>query len=539
MLFAGSLLLSLVLYEILLHKNRELELIRSRIPGHYQTPSLNIRMKPSSQRADLPSSTVHPTVLFIHGLSASKSAMIHLGTQFAKWGMNSYLIDLPGHGESTQEFSWTNSQSAVQEVLTYLTNISSHHAAADEYSADAPILLVGHSMGAALAIQAGMQEPGIAGVIAVSPAATQVDRAAPKRLLILLGEFDLPFVRRAATFLFQQATGMPAAELENLQTRSGPDSSKRIILLPWTEHSLGIFTPRALFEMASWLKLRYPEIDFDAQSSLIELLLKLSLCSLLLYSLVPGFDLLHRAMCLLAAKRSGFVQYEAIPLEQDLAVAAAQGPGWLKRVPPLWLYGLVGMLSVALLLAFNPWDRLRLLGGGYLCGFLCLSGVAALCCRRPGRATLSCSWVDLTAVLLSVALFIYAAGPMFSRIFVHLTVSPTRFWRLPILAASIYPFFLFDEWVSRCWITSSNRTRLIHFHFSTRLLLALVLILGFFVLRNRQFLIVLILPALLTLSSLCWFQAWGVYNKTRSVAASAAFSAVLTAWFLGIFFVQL
>lgn len=394
-------------------------------------------------------------------------------------------------------------------------------------------------MGAALAIQAGKYEPGIAGVIAVSPAATQVDRAAPSNLLILLGEFDLPFVRRGAVFLFQQATGIPDTALENFQTRSSPDSSKRIVMLPWTEHSLGIFRPQALFEMASWLERFYPGIHFDTQSSPTELLLKLSLCSLLLYSLVPGFDLLHRGISLINAERSISAEDENALRERDPRPGQTQGSGWLKGLPPLWLYGLAGILSVALLLAFNPWDGLHLMGGGYLCGFLCVTGVLALSCQRPRKVTLSCSWVDLTAVLLSVVFFVCLTGPLFSRVFVHLTVSQTRFWRLPIIAASIYPFYLYDEWVSQCWITSSNRGKLILFHFSTRLLLSLILILGFFVLQNRQFLIVLILPALLILSSICWFQTWGVYSKTRSVTASAAFSALLAAWFLSIFFVQI
>ena len=243
-------------------------------------------------------------------------------------------------------------------------------------------------------------------------------------------------------------------------------------------------------------------------------------------------------MSLLNAKRSCSAAGDTVLPEQGLDLVSIQRTGWLKSFPPLWLYGLAGILSVALLLAFNPWDRLRLMGGGYLCGFLCLTGVLALCCQRPRAGLWSCSWVDLVTVFLSVALFVYLAGPLFSRLFIHVEVSRARFWRLPIIAVSIYPFYLYDEWVSRRWRTSSNLSELLLFHFSTRLILALVLIVGFFVLQNRQFLIVLILPAMLTLSSLSWFQAWGVYRKTRNVTASAALSALLAAWFLSMFFVQ-
>jgi len=134
--------------------------------------------------------------------------------------------------------------------------------------------------------------------------------------------------------------------------------------------------------------------------------------------------------------------------------------------------------------------------------------------------------------------FVGLAAPVFSGLFVHLTISEERLWRFPIIAASTFPFYIYDEWASRRLIPSSPFPQMIYFHLSTRLLLALILILGFFVVQNQQFLIVLVLPALLALSTVCWCQAWGVCKKTKSITASAAFSALLTAWFLSIFFVQ-
>ncbi|MCI0424072.1 MAG: hypothetical protein L0312_33495, partial [Acidobacteria bacterium] len=81
--------------------------------------------------------------------------------------------------------------------------------------------------------------------------------------------------------------------------------------------------------------------------------------------------------------------------------------------------------------------------------------------------------------------------------------------------------------------------RLMLFHLSTRLILAIVVLLGFFVLRNGQFLVVLILPGLLLTGLLCWgLTAW-IHRKTGSVAASALFASLATAWFFSVFFAQL
>jgi hypothetical protein len=77
------------------------------------------------------------------------------------------------------------------------------------------------------------------------------------------------------------------------------------------------------------------------------------------------------------------------------------------------------------------------------------------------------------------------------------------------------------------------------FHLSTRFILAITLLLGFFVLRNGQFLVVLLLPGLLLTSLLCWCLAAWIHRKTGSIAASGLFGALATGWFFSVFFAQL
>jgi pimeloyl-ACP methyl ester carboxylesterase len=539
LLFVSSLTLAYVSHEFIRHENQNLEFVRSRIPGVHQTPLLTIQARSASpKRATLAGAFPPPKVLLLHGLSASKSVMTHLGTELAKLGMISYLIDLPGHGESKGQFTWANCQSSLHEALKYLSDHdSTPPSSATPPSAKSAIVLVGHSMGGALAVQAAARNsPSVTGVIAVSPAAAQVDRDAPRNLLILLGEFDLPFVRRGASLLFAQATGSPVVPLDDLRSCSNPDGSKKLVVLPWTEHSLGIFEPRGLAEISGWLTRFCPGIHFDARSSFVTLVLEFFVCCPLVYALVPAFGLVHWAVRFLQASRSLAVK-EGTDLNAGPSATPAEA-GWLKGWSPLFLYGMAGLLSVVLLRTLNPWDRLRLLGGGYLCGFLCLTGTLALCCRRPSASSLRSSWVDWVSVVVSVGGFVVLAAPVFSGLLVHLTLSKERFWRFPIIAASTFPFYIYDEWASRRLIPSFSFSERIYFHFSTRLLLALILILGFFILQNQQFLIVLILPAMLALSTVCWGQAWGVCKKTESITASAAFSALLTAWFLSTFFVQ-
>src|SRR5437867_5258597 len=571
-LLAGSILASLTLHIVIRSQDQNLEFVHSRTSGHFKTPLLNIRLRRACRKPAVGNSP-HPTALLIHGLSASKSALTQLGTELARWGVDCYLMDLPGHGESTEKFSWENSRKAIQEALQYLNGSSRPALNSDAQIRLSQLFLTGHSLGAGLAIDAAQVRPEIAGVIAISPAAARVDRRKPKNLLILLGEFDLPFVRRGAAFIFDQATGFSLPSLDRPGTWISSDGSRRIVVLPWTDHTLGIFEPRSLLEMANWLKFVYPDAHFNPAISWTGLLTKGLFCLCLLLLVIPGFAILYGGIQALKGSPAALPKNEKIPpLKGDSTLGeSARGvsnrpeqghapsvlpppppskgdfqerpkraqPGPFDKASPLWAYGLAGALSVIALLGVNPWDRLNLMGGSYLAGFFFLTGMQALYYRPPRWDSFQISLVDLISVLLTVLLLALALAPAFSKYFVHVTLSGARLWRFPFVALSLFPFYFFDEWACRCLIVPYGRVKLLFFHFSSRLILALILILGFFVLQNTQFLIVLVLPGMLVLSTLCWCYAGMIYRKTESLTASALFSTLITAWFFSVFFAEL
>src|SRR5690349_13308301 len=120
----------LLLYQLIAEQNRALISEPYQLAG--RTPILRIR--PASRLAE----TLPVKVLFIHGLSASKSAMRHMAGELAWWGCDCYLIDLPGHGDSTERFSFQAASSATDKaVRDLLLN-----------GASAPLVVIGHSFGA-------------------------------------------------------------------------------------------------------------------------------------------------------------------------------------------------------------------------------------------------------------------------------------------------------------------------------------------------------------------------------------------------------
>src|SRR5438093_5296102 len=150
-LLAGSILASLTLHIVIRSQDQNLEFVHSRTSGYFKTPLLNIRLRRACRKPGVGNSP-HPTALLIHGLSASKSALTQLGTELARWGVDCYLMDLPGHGESPERFTSEDSQKAVHEVTQYLKGSSRPGFDTDPQIAVSQLFLIGHSMGAALAI---------------------------------------------------------------------------------------------------------------------------------------------------------------------------------------------------------------------------------------------------------------------------------------------------------------------------------------------------------------------------------------------------
>jgi pimeloyl-ACP methyl ester carboxylesterase len=515
---AASVVVSLSLLAISRMQDCELLVESSFLQRRFSTPLLNIRAKPSDGAFKF---SVAPKVLLIHGLAASKSALIQMGSELARWGFDCLLMDLPGHGASVETFSRRAALEAVEEVATELV------AGSVQLSAGRPIvILIGHSFGAGLAIEAGRKNPQIGAVVAISPPGETASRTEPPRLLVLLGEFDFPFVRRGAAFLYEAATGARLPLLDKPGSWQNPENTRRLVVLPWTDHTQGIFSPRSLSEIRSWLARINPETRrtaFAPWKFWLRVHLRALLCLSLLLLWIP-----------LVALLGDWLRVGPDGEEATASLDFTGGQGLFL----LWIYAGAGGAATLVLLAFNPWKPLNLMGGAYLSGFLFITGAIGCALTRPILQEIRCSGRSAGFSLLAVLILLGSVAPFVTSHFVHLELLLHRLWRFPWIAASVLPFYLFDEWVCRRRLQKLGWIRLTLFHLSTRLVLTMVLLLGFFVLKNSQFLIVLVLPGLLLTSFLCWCFAGWICRRTGSVAASTLFSTLTTAWFFSVFFNQ-
>jgi len=175
------------------------------------------------------------TVLVAHGFAGSKGLMQYWGLALARQGFDTYLFDQPGHGEQGQPLpEWRsladnplgkNLQAMIAELTT------SGRAEAGR------IALVGHSMGGATVIAAGMEpNPAIQATIAISAAYSDpLPPDLPTNLLSLVAERDPASIRAAAVALEPQS-----------ETRKTVD-------VPTKNHLTILYDPAVFDEAIAWI----------------------------------------------------------------------------------------------------------------------------------------------------------------------------------------------------------------------------------------------------------------------------------------------
>ena len=62
------------------------------------------------------------SVILIHGLSANRRLMTYLGEDFAGHGIRAFLVDLPGHGDSTDSFTFGRAQQCATAAVDSLAS---------------------------------------------------------------------------------------------------------------------------------------------------------------------------------------------------------------------------------------------------------------------------------------------------------------------------------------------------------------------------------------------------------------------------------
>lgn len=458
-------------------------------------------------------------VVLLHGLAASKHVMSYMTAGFTSQGLRVFVPDLPGHGRTTEPFSFERCEQCTDSLLRELIGRG--------LIEPERTLLVGHSMGGAIALRVASSGEPVAGVIAVSPA--------PMRAIDGLPPETIPyhdFGRLPSHTLVLAGAGEPHILTQPAQelVASAKDPSSRYQVIPYVSHVSILFSAKAVAEEQRWAA---AALHIERRP------------------ILPS----HRGVMGLFAGLVGIIMLVGPFLRELLepkntettAVVTdtpSTNPGASISTLRIFLeFLLAGIVGVVILHFWSPLRFLRLFEGDYFAGLLLLVGLAVLAWharhlrtwfsdfKRTASAASEHPWyVSILFTALAALLLCLLFSGWFDLSFTEAWPTSARLLRFLPLLVSLLPYHLAEEFLLGP-AKSSNTFARLAIALSLRLMLWLVLVGAIFFLHSGQLLPVLLAPFF---ALFCLGQRWAmdvVRSVTRSASAAGLFGAILLSGF--------
>jgi len=456
------------------------------------------------------------SVILIHGLSANRRLMTYLGEDFAGHGFRAYLLDLPGHGDNIEPFTFAR----AQQCATVAVELLIHSGKIDAKTT----ILVGHSMGAAIAIRMADREP-VAATIAISPGPTLLPQRMPANLLVFSAEYDIGLLKRQAKRIEQAAGGSRIQPKDFAQQRAF--DLRRV---PHATHTSLIVDRNVAHQSEMWaMQAMFPNISPET------LALNLDLAT---------YETYKQGRRRLAGAVIGFMGLLIMfPLAASLAAKIAAPPPPETNAPhPSAVLALVegiafAFTGVLILTLGTPLKFLHIFTGDYLASQLLIVGVLFLLLNRK-EAAASFSFTvthEIAAAVLGFGV-ILAFGAWLNWQLDDAWLNGPRWLRFAALLPILWIYSHAEE-VILGPVQAGKRRAL---RFAIYLLLRLELWAACAVAANSlasgQILIVILFTFLAAFSILQRLAADALRLRTGSATAAALFSAILAAWFIAAVF---
>ncbi len=460
------------------------------------------------------------TAIVIHGLSANRRLMLWTGEQLVVTGLRPYLIDLPGHGDSTDHFSFARAEQCATEVIETL-------AKRGEIQPNKTIL-VGHSMGAAIAVRMADRFPAIA-TIAISPAPMILPRRMPANLLVFSAQYDLALLKRQADELVHSAGGERTNWQDFKELRAF-----ELIRVPHATHTSLLLDPRVSNKVWSWVR--------DSLNPNPEETVKPGVG----WNLVTDggyWDGPHPRLGSVLGMLGLVLMF---PLEASL-LAAAFGAGAapddtasVGAGDALVRWVVAALLSVCVLNYAVPLRPLHMLTGDYLASLLLLAAILVwILSPKAAKASLNFSPRTMAmGIVLGLATML-AFGAWLNWQSTDAWLNAPRWLRFIFLVPLSWPYFFIEEVALGAPPEIPLRgNRLLRFalFLLLRLVLWLACIFALYAFTSGQILVLIVGLYLALVSILQRLGCDAVRRRTGSPTAAAAFGAILAAWFIAAVF---
>ncbi|HJY87008.1 MAG TPA: alpha/beta fold hydrolase [Candidatus Acidoferrales bacterium] len=461
--------------------------------------------------------TGRPTgsAVVFHGLSANRHLMQTTGQWLSALGLRIFLLDFPGHGDSTDPFTYAHAEQCAARLLDEL-------AERGEINPDQTIL-VGHSLGAVISMRMADRLP-TAATIAISPPPMlpiaprlpgspnfTLPRRMPVNLLVLVGGWEPSFAHLADQALLRAAGG-ERLEAEDFDERR----AAKLAVIPRATHTSLVFDPRVKGWMVDWTRRALHLSTVESQP---------------LGSPVLGSTLGFVGLALLFPLATSALT--ASPRVRARESEVTSPPGFLRLVV-LWV--LASLFSVLLLRYWEPLRFLRMMTGAYLASFLLLVGALLLILQpRREKATLRLDLGPMAVAAMLGLLTVLTVGAWLNWQLIDAWMNLPRWLRFFPLVLAFLPYSAVEE-IALGPAGARSRPARLGLFLLLRALLWLMLMFGLYALDSRQILILLLSVYLALLAILQRWAIDAVGRRTGSPGAAVLFGAILNAWFVAAVF---
>ena len=456
------------------------------------------------------------SVILIHGLSANRRLMTYLGEDFAGHGFRAYLLDLPGHGDNIEPFTFARAQQCATVVVELLIRSGKID--------PKTTIFVGHSMGAAIAIRMADREP-VAATIAISPGPTLLPQRMPANLLVFSAQYDIGLLKRQAERIEQAAGGNRIQPEDFAQQRAFA-----LRHVPHATHTSLIVDRNVAHQSEMWaMQALFPNISPET------LALNLDLAT---------YETYKQGRRRLAGAVIGFVGLLILfPLAASIvAKIAAPRPAEANVPHPSSVLALAEGIFIAfggvlILMLGTPLKFLHIYTGDYLASLLFIVGVLFLLLNRK-EAAASLSFMlsrQIAAAILGLAT-ILAFGAWLNWQMTDAWLNTPRWLRFAALLPILWIYSYAEEVILGPVQTGKRRALRFAIYLLLRLELWAACAVAAYGVASGQILIVILFTFLAAYSILQRLATDALRVRAGSATAAALFSAILAAWFIAAVF---
>ncbi len=440
------------------------------------------------------------TALIAHGFAGSRQLMLPFALTLAHNGYRAVVFDFPGHGQNTSPLGDTADRNdrldaALQAVRQTVA------------LPEAPVFLVGHSMGSGAVVRAA-QATSTDATVALSLITSDTTPDSPRNLLIITGALE-GNLRPVAETVVAQVAGGPAIP-GTTYGDPGAGTARRMVFPALTEHIGVLYNTTSLRETLGWL---------DAAQG------RTAAADPFIYTPAVWLGLL-----VISAAALWWVGAQLLPRRVAPLAPGPRTSGW-------WLAVLLPAILAPLLIWVLPvGNLLPVLVGGPLAAFFAAYGLvttAALAWTDRAHAMIRLRAGELAAVvalaLLFFALVVLTLGVPLQIFALNLAAPPARWWVVLVTALALLPYFVADEWLTR----RAGAPRGAYAITKGCFLLALA---GAIALDRSLFFLVLIAPLFAVYFCLFGLLSGWLFRRTGTPLIGALLNTMLFAWSIGAVF---